>query len=52
MLHTILIQAIGMIAVVCYILSFQIIIISSPDIKTGETYILTVGEETAEFEAN
>lgn len=34
------------------ILSFQIIIISSPDIKTGETYILTVGEETAEFEAN
>lgn len=33
-------------------LPFQIIILSSPDFEKGETYKLTVGSESAEFEAN
>ena len=32
-------------------LPFAIVILSSPDIEKGETYTITVGEETGEFEA-
>lgn len=32
-------------------LSFQIIILSCPEMKSGETYKITVGEQSAEFEA-
>ena len=33
-------------------LNFAVIILSSPDIKKGETYTVTVGSESGEFEAN
>lgn len=33
-------------------LNFAVVIISSPDIKKGETYAVTVGSESGEFEAN
>ncbi|MBO5299616.1 MAG: carbohydrate-binding domain-containing protein [Clostridia bacterium] len=33
-------------------LSFQVVILSSPDIVSGQTYKITVGESSAEFEAN
>ncbi len=33
-------------------LSFAVVILSSPDIVSGETYTITVGSETGEFEAN
>ena len=33
-------------------LSFQIVILSSPDIVKGETYTITVGSSSGEFEAN
>ncbi len=33
-------------------LNFAIVIISSPDIKKGETYTVTVGSESGEFEAS
>ncbi len=32
-------------------LSFQVVILSSPDIVSGETYTITVGAQSAEFEA-
>lgn len=33
-------------------LSFAVVILSSPDIVSGETYTITVGSESGEFEAN
>ena len=33
-------------------LSFAVVILSSPDIKSGETYKITVGEASGEFEAS
>ncbi len=33
-------------------LSFQVVILSSPDIVSGETYIITVGAQSCEFEAS
>ena len=33
-------------------LNFAVVILSSPDIKKGETYTVTVGSESGEFEAN
>lgn len=33
-------------------LSFQVVILSSPDIVSGETYTVTVGSTSGEFEAN
>lgn len=33
-------------------LSFQIIILSSPDIKSGETYTVTVGTQSQDFQAS
>ncbi len=33
-------------------LSFAVVILSSPDIVSGETYTITVGSELGEFEAN
>lgn len=33
-------------------LSFAVVILSSPDIKKGETYTITVGSTTGEFEAS
>ena len=33
-------------------LNFAVVIFSSPDIKKGETYSITVGSESGEFEAN
>ncbi len=33
-------------------LNFAVVILSSPDIKKGETYAVTVGSESGEFEAN
>lgn len=33
-------------------LNYAVVILSSPDIKKGETYMVTVGSETGEFEAN
>lgn len=33
-------------------LSFQVVILSSPDIISGETYTITVGSQTGEFEAS
>ena len=33
-------------------LNFAVVILSSPDIKKGETYTLTVGSESGEFEAS
>ena len=33
-------------------LDFSVIILSSPDIVSGETYTLTVGETSGEFEAD
>lgn len=33
-------------------LSFQVVILSSPDIVTGETYTITVGSASGEFEAS
>jgi len=33
-------------------LSFAVVILSSPDIVSGETYTITVGLESGEFEAN
>ena len=33
-------------------LNFAVVILSSPDIKKGETYSVTVGSESGEFEAN
>ena len=33
-------------------LNFAVVILSSPDIKKGDTYIVSVGSESGEFEAN
>lgn len=33
-------------------LNFAVVILSSPDIKKGETYSVTIGSESGEFEAN
>ncbi len=33
-------------------LNFAVVILSSPDMKKGETYIVTVGSESGEFEAS
>ncbi len=33
-------------------LDFAVVILSSPDIKKGKTYTITVGSQSAEFEAN
>ena len=33
-------------------LNYAVVILSSPDIKKGETYTVTVGSESGEFEAN
>lgn len=33
-------------------LNFAVVILSSPDIKKGDTYIISVGSESGEFEAN
>ncbi len=33
-------------------LSFQVIIISTPDMKSGEKYTITVGSQSGDFEAN
>ncbi len=33
-------------------LSFQVVILSSPDIVSGETYTITVGSQSGEFEAS
>ena len=33
-------------------LSFAVVILSSPDITSGETYTITVGEASGEFEAS
>lgn len=33
-------------------LDFQIVILSSPDIKSGETYTVTIGSQTEEFQAS
>lgn len=33
-------------------LNFAVVILSSPDITKGETYSITVGSESGEFEAN
>ena len=33
-------------------LNFAVVILSSPDIKKGETYTVTVGSESGEFEAS
>ncbi len=33
-------------------LSFQVVILSSPDMVSGETYTITVGSQSGEFEAN
>ena len=33
-------------------LNFAVVILSSPDILTGETYTITVGDQSGEFQAN
>ena len=33
-------------------LSFAVVILSSPDIVSGDTYTITVGSESGEFEAS
>ncbi len=33
-------------------LSFQVVILSSPDIVSGETYTITVGSQSGEFKAS
>ncbi len=33
-------------------LNFAVVILSSPDIKKGETYMVSIGSDTGEFEAN
>ena len=33
-------------------LNFAVVILSSPDVKRGETYTVTVGSESGEFKAS
>ena len=33
-------------------LNFAVVILSNPNIKKGDTYIVSVGSESGEFEAN